>query len=363
MKSWKTSLCGVLGALFVGLSQITEMPALWIKVFALLAATLPNIGLMFSRDNGVSSEQIRAGHVDKRQIPLFLFLLSIGLILGTGCAAERSTHRNTAGQVVRTDWRAGAVTPPPDASVNISASSIGLNVAQNPATQLYEFVLGWKRGNYTRLSPVATNQYIPTVKSSLKLKQGGLTTDVEESFETMDRVSGKVCEVTGPHFPRVRYAALKRGFDRGRLFPRHRPYLWTHTQIRMILPELIGTDGASAVLAVRCLRDRFSGDIDSPEWCVLNRKGWPVAPRAEFLLPSVNLLSADAPEVILRPETREGFDILRVWAVSGNWDIEVRTAGDEISIWQFVRSLSPGGVAVFLSEPDFYPREFRAVPK
>ncbi len=55
--SWKTTLCGVLGGLCIGLSQIPELGPLWVKICALLGATFPNLGLMFARDNKVTSEQ------------------------------------------------------------------------------------------------------------------------------------------------------------------------------------------------------------------------------------------------------------------------------------------------------------------
>jgi len=61
VKSWKTSLCGILGALCAALALIPEMPALGAKIFALLAPVFPNIGLLFARDNNVTSEQVNAG--------------------------------------------------------------------------------------------------------------------------------------------------------------------------------------------------------------------------------------------------------------------------------------------------------------
>ena len=58
MKSWKTSLCGTLGVVFAGLALIEEMPPLWRKIFAVLATAFPNFGLLFARDNQVTSEDV-----------------------------------------------------------------------------------------------------------------------------------------------------------------------------------------------------------------------------------------------------------------------------------------------------------------
>jgi len=82
MKSWKTSLCGLLGALFLGLSQIPELAPLWIKIFALLGGLMPTVGLLFARDNLVTSEQ--AGAAPKTTLPLLALLLAPALLF-VGC--------------------------------------------------------------------------------------------------------------------------------------------------------------------------------------------------------------------------------------------------------------------------------------
>lgn len=79
--SWKTTLCGILGALCVGVSQIHELAPLWAKIFALLGATFPNVGLLFARDNKVTSEQAGASSLNKPTLnasKLLLLLLACG---------------------------------------------------------------------------------------------------------------------------------------------------------------------------------------------------------------------------------------------------------------------------------------------
>jgi len=80
--SWKTTLCGILGALCVGMSQIPELAPLWAKICALLGATFPNVGLLFARDNKVTSEQAGASSLNKPTLPsaskLLLLLLACG---------------------------------------------------------------------------------------------------------------------------------------------------------------------------------------------------------------------------------------------------------------------------------------------
>lgn len=88
--SWKTSLCGVLGALFLGLSQIPELSALWIKIFMLLGGLMPSFGLLFARDNKVTSEQ--ALHTEppgppRLNLNLMLWLICPALLLG--CVAVK----------------------------------------------------------------------------------------------------------------------------------------------------------------------------------------------------------------------------------------------------------------------------------
>ena len=104
--SWKTSLCGILGLLFVGLSQISEFPVLWLKVFALLGALAPNVGNLFARDSGVTSEQARA---KSGGVPVAITRVSVALLLGlligqavVGCASPYKA----AGVVVVTVDRA-----------------------------------------------------------------------------------------------------------------------------------------------------------------------------------------------------------------------------------------------------------------
>lgn len=158
------------------------------------------------------------------------------------------------------------------------------------------------------------------------------------------------------------YAQLNRRFDRNRITEKQSAYLWTLEQVNLIKPELRGTGWETTFLSVRGLNDRYSGDPSSPEWCVLNRAGRPVRPRAEFLRTEVNLISADAPEWQLRTETNEGYQSTIVWVLSGSWRIEARTVGFGF-VWQFVRRIEPGEtVTVTLeSDPAWGDKELRVV--
>lgn len=79
-------MCGILGGLCVGLSQIHELAPLWVKIFALLGATFPNVGLLFSRDNNVSSEQANAksGVSIPKVLPLILAVIAFAFV-SVGC--------------------------------------------------------------------------------------------------------------------------------------------------------------------------------------------------------------------------------------------------------------------------------------
>jgi hypothetical protein len=115
-------------------------------------------------------------------------LTALALICA-GCTMESRTtvwHQpgtTLPGETTKTrHW--GAVTPPADAAVDVSVSTIGVSISQNQATQTPEAVIGWKRARYTRISPVATNQTLPTVRSKLNMHQSGFTTVIEEGFST-----------------------------------------------------------------------------------------------------------------------------------------------------------------------------------
>lgn len=84
MTSWKTTLCGLLGGLCIGLAQISELGAATIKVLAVLGAFFPNLGLMFSRDNNVTSEQALGTKPGPSPIvkALLLFLIPASLFIG-----------------------------------------------------------------------------------------------------------------------------------------------------------------------------------------------------------------------------------------------------------------------------------------
>lgn len=56
MRNWKTTLCGILSALFAGLVTI-GLPPVPCQICGLLSTAMTSLGLMFSRDFNVTSEQ------------------------------------------------------------------------------------------------------------------------------------------------------------------------------------------------------------------------------------------------------------------------------------------------------------------
>lgn len=64
-KSWKTSLAGIAAILTAGGAALTAItdgnPSTEPDYAALIAAVMAGIGLLFARDNGVTSEEAGAG--------------------------------------------------------------------------------------------------------------------------------------------------------------------------------------------------------------------------------------------------------------------------------------------------------------
>lgn len=104
--SWKTTLCGLLGGLCLGLAQIEELTPLWTKIFYLLGGILPNVGLLFARDNKVTSEQA-TGHPSP-QLPLkFSAWLVVPISLALlGCAGLVTVKKGADPVVVNAEWLA-----------------------------------------------------------------------------------------------------------------------------------------------------------------------------------------------------------------------------------------------------------------
>lgn len=57
--SWKTTTCGVIGAVAAGL-VLADFSPLANKIAAFLSAFASSAGLAFARDNNVTSEQVAA---------------------------------------------------------------------------------------------------------------------------------------------------------------------------------------------------------------------------------------------------------------------------------------------------------------
>ena len=91
MKSWKTTLCGVLGIVGAAITQFFPEYPLVFKVGGFMAAIGPALGLLFARDNNVTSEQ--AGATAPRSgisTPLLALAAALGLsALMVGCASYK----------------------------------------------------------------------------------------------------------------------------------------------------------------------------------------------------------------------------------------------------------------------------------
>lgn len=92
MKSWKTTLCGVLGIVGGALTQIFHDMPLVMKIGLFLSTIGPAIGLLFARDNNVTSEQAGAHKPEPNNLKLLVWLLLPSLLLASGC---QSLYRST----------------------------------------------------------------------------------------------------------------------------------------------------------------------------------------------------------------------------------------------------------------------------
>lgn len=114
--------------------------------------------------------------VDKRQIPL-LAVAGLALLFG-GCHAKFGPVEFST------------VTPPPGSVVHVRASSIGLTVGQNPATQTPEATIGYKSVTYDRV-PVG-DAAAPFVWAGIGVNAGLGDGKIEERFEVRSGVTEKV---------------------------------------------------------------------------------------------------------------------------------------------------------------------------
>lgn len=90
--SWKTTVCGLLAIIGASLVQFFSDIPLVVKCGGFLGAVASGAGLMFARDNKVTSEQA-TGHTSAPPVPLagpLACLLAAGLIC-TGCATVSPT--------------------------------------------------------------------------------------------------------------------------------------------------------------------------------------------------------------------------------------------------------------------------------
>jgi hypothetical protein len=98
MKSWKTTLFGLMAALGAGAVTVDGLPT-WAVTLARLSIALGLAGLgFFSRDNDKTSEQVGA---DKKgqQVPIKFGLLAVSalaLTAGAGCAFNRQYATTTS---------------------------------------------------------------------------------------------------------------------------------------------------------------------------------------------------------------------------------------------------------------------------
>lgn len=107
--------------------------------------------------------------------PIFVFLVySFGVVFISGCAIYIGAR----------GLRAVPVTPPKQALVRVTGSSIGISVGQNPATQSPEIILGYKRVTYDRIPTSAgTNVFIAPVDTGIQVS-GGFDASISERLNT-----------------------------------------------------------------------------------------------------------------------------------------------------------------------------------
>lgn len=108
MSSWKTTFCGAVG-IIAGCVVAADFGPLVTKIFACVASIASGLGLLFARDNGVTSEQAGAASVP-RSVPVNVIKGSFGLLLVGLCAfglfSGCKTPYKAAGVVVVTVDRA-----------------------------------------------------------------------------------------------------------------------------------------------------------------------------------------------------------------------------------------------------------------
>lgn len=62
MKSWKTTLCGILGVILLGASQTPGCPLWTAHLLMVLSGVAPSVGLLFARDYDKTSEDHGVGN-------------------------------------------------------------------------------------------------------------------------------------------------------------------------------------------------------------------------------------------------------------------------------------------------------------
>ncbi len=90
--SWKTTVCGLVAIVGASLVQFFSDIPLVVKCGGFLGAVASGAGLLFARDNKVTSEQA-TGHPSAPPVPLAgpLAVLLAGSLLFTGCATTSPT--------------------------------------------------------------------------------------------------------------------------------------------------------------------------------------------------------------------------------------------------------------------------------
>ena len=103
--SWKTTLCGVLGIVGLGITQVFDGYPLVFKIGAFLAGIAGPLGLLFARDNDKSSEQVGAVPVavigDPPPAPRSS-LIPVLLVVGSLCLAAGCASGNPSGRLLAT---------------------------------------------------------------------------------------------------------------------------------------------------------------------------------------------------------------------------------------------------------------------
>ena len=147
MNSPKTTWCGAVAAAAAALATAGLDPTTS-KVAGIVAAIATALMGYFAKDHDSPSLEQSRGRVLEGRVPLLLLLAGV-LTLGSGCALY---GKRTPGE-----------------TVSFTQSFVGIDVSQDPTSQVPHFRIGFGR-NQGHIIPTSTNVlYSPSLDSSISL--------------------------------------------------------------------------------------------------------------------------------------------------------------------------------------------------